>query len=63
MPRQNSSKQIAAHFTQTYIENGKDADVLHEFSQVLEKRMHTLKGGENRKLFRTLEACFTAYAT
>ena len=37
MPRQNSSKQIAAHFTQTYIENGKDADVLHDFSQVLEE--------------------------
>ena len=52
MPRQNSSKQIAAHFTQTYIEDGRDADVLHEFSQVLEKRMHTLKGSENRKLYQ-----------
>ena len=42
MPRQNSSKQIAAHFTQTYIEDGRDADVLHEFSQVLETELNKI---------------------
>ena len=52
MPRQNSSKQIAAHLTQSYIDSGRDADVLQDFSQVLEDRVHTLRAAGDRKLYQ-----------
>lgn len=54
MPKQTTSQQIAAHLTQSYMENGKDADILQDFSQTLEKRVRTLKKEGDRQLYQDM---------
>ena len=51
-PKTNNAREIAAHFTQSYMEEQTDAPILQDFDAILEGRVHALHRSGNKKCFQ-----------
>lgn len=56
MPKQVTSRQIAAHFAQSYLDKSADTDILKNFSALLEDRVSSLKKTNDRRCVRDVSS-------
>ncbi len=56
MAKQYTSKQIAAHFSQGYIDEQKDPEVLQDFIRTLEARVPTLRRSGDRQCYQDVSS-------
>lgn len=56
MPKQYTSRQIAAHFSQSYIDQNGDDQILSDFIKTLEGRVPKLRRQENRQQYQDVSS-------
>ncbi len=56
MVKQYTSREIAAHFSQSYRDHGKDPEVIQDFIKILEKRVPALRTGSDRQRYQDVSS-------